>query len=259
MATVTRKVPHSIDYKDVEAIAVISIFVLLFSTITSIFILLIDNDIYIVPTKDKLLTILNSLLSIFALLYFSLDIIQNYLFQKAEEHRRTDFIDNSLGTTLATENSVGYFTNDAITQGLYKMGANAFENSFFTLEVSNKMKLGMVTKSVVIILLFLGIAFFTTHKILAGVLQITLPFTILQQTIKLFLFNSRVKQIFESFKTVLSSSVANKRDQLLTNLVLKYETTLSWGGIPLSGRIFKKYEKGLAQKFDQLKDRYHIS
>lgn len=258
MATRAKKVPHSIDYKAVETVDTISNYVLICSAIISIAILITDNDIYFNENKDNRLIFLNSVLSIIAVSYFVLDMINNYLFQKAEEHRRNDFIDNSLGTTLASENSSGYFSNEAVSKGIFKMGANSFENSFFTLEISNRMKLKMVIKSAIIILLFLATAFFTTHKILAGVFQITLPFTVLQQTVRLFIFNARVKNIFENFKTIFSS-VAYKRNQLLISLVLKYETTLSWGSIFLSSKIFEKHNERLSSEYNKLKLRYEIS
>ena len=255
-----KKVPQEIDFKTIQKISSFSDLILIISAFLSILILLIDNWSSLqIGKNDSLLNLLNSLLAIASVCFFLIDILQNYFFQKAEDKRRTDFIDNSLGTILADENSIGYFSNDEIAQGFYKMGINCFENSFFTKEISAKMKLMMFLKSILIILLFIGIALFTTQKIFAAVLQITLPFTLLQQSIKLALFNARVGQVFDNFKMAFSAIDKKNIEKVIIHYVLKYETTLAWGGILISSKIFRKLNPKLTIEWNELKKKYIIS
>src|SRR5438552_7592092 len=153
-------VPHDVDYKKVNFVENINDKILYSSAILSIAIIVIDNgDYFKKENQEGLLNLFNGILGILAISYFAIDIIRNYLFQLAEEHRRSDFVDNSLGTTVGQKNSEGYFSNDTLKEGTFKMGVNCFENSFFTYKVTNRMIRKVLVKSIVVILLILAIAF----------------------------------------------------------------------------------------------------
>lgn len=245
-------VPHSIDYDVVKKVDYISTMMLYFSAAISIAIIIFDS--FGVP----LLNISNSILSVIGILYFSLDVLQNYLFQIAEFNRKNDFIDNSLDTTLADKNSQGYFSNENISYGINKLGVNCFENSFFTKTISTKMIPKMIVKSSIILVLYLAVALFTNHEVLAALLQVTLPFTIIQQTIKLVVFNNKIKIIFNQFKQIFTTTTTDKRDSLIFDNVLNYEKVLAWGCIQLDSKLFNKYNTRLTGEWEEIKQKHKI-
>jgi hypothetical protein len=253
-----KSVPHDLDYKNAKSFHSINNYLLYISFLMSIIIIFIDNHIIKVLTPEKLISTLNSILSIIAILYFVFDIVQNYIFQRAEQHRRADFVDNSLGTTLADKNSTGYYSNESIYKGLYKMGINCFEDSFFSMKISSKMINIELIKSFFITLAFLSLAFFTNLKLLNAIIQLTLPFVILQRTIRLILFNIRIKELYNDFKIAFELK-PSERDQHLLYFVLRYETIISWGSILLSTKIFNKLNKELTAEWSKIKIRYEIT
>ena len=166
------------------------------------------------------------------------DIVGNYLFHLAETKRREDFFDNSLNTQLAENNSEKYFSNESLNQGIIKMGVNSFENSFFSKSVSKKMLTPMLIKSALVLALFLALALFTDREILTTALQLALPFTILLQTIRLFLYNKRMKDVFKTYQRIFSSTVDTKKEYLIISNMTNYETILSWACIKLDSKRF---------------------
>ncbi len=175
----------------------------------------------------------------------------------AEVKRRDDFFDNSLNTQLAEATSTGYYSNEHINPGLLKMGVNSFENSFFSKAVSGKMLKPMLKKSALLLILFLALAL-TNKELLTIALQLALPFTIILQTIRLFLYNKRMKDIFKNYQTIFSATTDGKKEQLIIHNMTSYETTLSWACIKLDSKLFDEMNDDLTIKWEEIKQRYNI-
>lgn len=253
----TKIVPHDIDYSTIKKIGKIATFLLYLSAIISLSILIIDKGNF-VTSKELYNKNLNSGLGILAILYFLLDIVQNYLFQQAEHNRKNDFIDNSLETKLSEENSQDYYSNDIFAPSIYKLGVNGFENSFFTKNISCKMMPASIIKSVIILVLFLLVIFYTDQTTLISLVQIALPFTIIQQTIRLIIFHFQIKRVFNNYKYIFTSVAKAKRTPLIIDNVINYEKTLSWAGIPLDSKLFEKHNPKLTIDWEALKTKYDI-
>ena len=126
---------------------------------------------------------------------------------------------------LSEENSQGYFSNDNFTPSIYKLGVNGFENSFFTKSISSKMIAPNIIKSLIILILFLFVIFYTDQSTLISLVQIVLPFTIIQQTVRLIIFHSHVNKVFDNYKHIYSNVAKTKRGPLIINNVINYEKT----------------------------------
>lgn len=253
----TRIVPHEINYKTIKKVGGFASFLLYASALISVIVLVIDKT-DLVKSKELFNKNLNSILAILAILYFLLDLVQNYLFQQAELNRKNDFVDNSFQTKLADENSQGYFSNDSFPAGIYKLGVNGFENSFFTKAVSCKMIIPSIIKSVIIFILFLLVVFFTDQTILVAVVQIALPFTIIQQTTRLIFFHHQVKNIVDNYKHIFHNVNETNKSALIINNVINYEKTLSWGSVQLDSKLFNKHNPQLTLDWEALKIKYNI-
>lgn len=70
--------------------------------------------------------------------FFSEGIVDLILVPISDNKRRDDFLDNSIGSNLSLRQSVAYYDNDEVTQGLYKVAVNLFENCFFTHSLTKK-------------------------------------------------------------------------------------------------------------------------
>lgn len=105
----------------------------------------IFNDIY---------TILNYIYFLLIVSYYILDIYtETFLYPATARKRRKGFIDNSLGSKFLNKNVEGYYTNDNLKYGPYKMLVNCCENCFFTLNIAKGMVTQILVKN---ILLFIG-------------------------------------------------------------------------------------------------------
>ena len=253
----TKHVPYKNDYTLVETNESLSQFILWFSVVISIITLIISKGSF--PScKETIVLFLNSLNCLLAVVYFVSDIVANYLFQMAEAKRRDDFFDNSLSIQLAEANSEGYFSNEHLSHGILKMGVNNFENSFFSKKVSEKMLRPLLIKSAVVLFLFLALAIFTDREILATVLQLVLPFTILQQTIRLLLYNKRIKDVFKHYQKIFSTTTNDKKEQLIIHNMTSYETTLSWACIKVDSKLFDEMNDELSKDWEEIKKKYYI-
>jgi hypothetical protein len=250
-----KNVPFSINYDTVRLFGKIASYILFLSASISITTVWLRNFNLI---SDNLRSEVNAALCLLAILYFLMDILQNYLFHCSEFKRRNDFIDNSLNTKLSEKNSIDYFNNDNLEPGVFKLGVNCFENSFFSKEISHKMIPEMGVKLGLIIILFLILSIFPGQSFVVIFLQMALPLVILKQTFRLLVFNFRVDSVFKEFIKIFSCTDSEKRGHIIIHNVMNYETTLSWAGIQLKQSIFKKFNSELSNEWEGLKKRYNI-
>ncbi len=254
----TKVVPYKNDYILVERNELLSQLILWTSVSISVATLVISKA-HVPFSKETTISLLNTINSFLAVVYFVSDIVANYLFQLAETKRREDFFDNSLNTQLAEATSEGYFSNENLDPGIVKMGVNNFENSYLSKTVAGRMLQPMLKKIALILALFLALALFTDREILTTALQLVFPFTIIQQTTRLFLYHKRIDDVFKNYQKIFSSTADGKKEQLIIHNMTSYETTLSWACIKLNGNIFNKVNEELTPKWEAMKQKYHIS
>lgn len=252
-----RKVPFFADYKNIGKLSTVSDWMLWLSVAAAALSLAIEWNLVADPT-GVWQQFLNAVSCFLALTYFTSDLLVNYLFQCAEGHRRNDFFDNGLNTILANQISQDYFTNDTISAGMYKMGVNGFENSFFTLNIAKRYLKGMVVKSAMVFVIFLIAALFGGNRVLIVVLQLALPLTIIQQTVRLLIFKNRVEQVYEYFKRIFQLPKGDQQDHLLIHNVTNYETALAWASIKLPDDIFDEMNPILTMQWENIKQRLNI-
>ena len=252
-----RNVPFKIDYDLIKSLEKFASIILVISALISTCVLIIEKNNFAI-SKETVIKILNASLGIISVVYFLLDIVQNYLFYKAEINRKNDFIDNSLNTKLSDKNSNEYFSNDNLEPGFFKLGVNAFENSFFSKMVSKSMIPKKIITSCLFVLLFLLVIFCTDQSTIISLFQIVLPFSVLQQTYKLYIFNSRINTVFDKFKFIFSNLTKETQTALFVENIINYEKTLSWGGILLDSKKFDELNPVLSSEWEDIKKRFGI-
>jgi len=252
-----RIVPYSVSYKTVETLNKRADILLYLSTALSIAISLLGYFNLLPDLKDVLIGINIFFISIYAFL----DNRAHYIFTKAEMKRRLDWLDNSFGTNFSGKKSQGYFTNEHLSPGLYKLAVNCFENSYHTQFIISKMLGRIILQTVIIILIFIASAYIGNREIVRLFFELALPALLLQKLIKVIYFSSRMVEVQDRFKSLFNDLMQfgfeNKTAEALRD-ILEYETALSWASTPLNSKIFTKYQDELAKEWEELKAEYQI-
>lgn len=204
-----------------------------------------------------------NILSILA--YFVLEVIKDFiLVPDTEQKRRDDFIDNSLGTKYLLVNSVDYYDNEEVPEGLYKTAVNLFENIFFTSILIKtltvrKIVLPALVLSSVWVFAFYG---FSNVPIALTVLQVFFSTQILGDLIKHLILRSQLDGMLNMtialFKHPDLNIKINDHRADFYRIWLRYETLISriHPGIP--GKIFNQYNAKLMEDWKNLKIRFAI-
>lgn len=197
--------------------------------------------------------------------YFAVDIVtETFIYPAAARLRRQGFVDNSLGSKFLGKDLSGYYTNDPIAQGPYKLAVNCFENCFFTYNIAKAMTSFIIFKNALFAAAFLTIAYFgiTDNSIGLPILQILLSSLFITELVHHLNFITKLRGLLDRFKAVFAErkkgakGMAILPDTIL--LLLEYETTLAYNKSPLSDRVYLKLSDNLSQEWEELKTYYAI-
>lgn len=190
--------------------------------------------------------------------------VDYYLFPRAEQVRRRDFIDNSFGTILNINQSEGYFSNDEKAVGIYKAATNLFENSLFTTNISKRMLPNKIIVSTIfiVVIIVLAVNGFSNTQFAVPTLQVFLSTNILGELIKLFLFIQKNEVYFDNLREVFTNEdfkvVPEKYLPNFLKTYLDYETNLAWGTILLDGKIYNQLNPTLSKEWENIKVKLKI-
>lgn len=194
--------------------------------------------------------------------YYILNIYtETFLYPATARKRRKGFIDNSLGSKFLEKPVEGYYTNDGLDLGPYKMIVNCGENCYFTYNIAKAMVPKIIFKNVICCIAFLLIAYWgiKDNLIAIPILQILLSTLFLTELVHHINFIAKLNQLFERFKEFFSKKADN--NQILQEAVLlflDYETTLAYNKAPLSDSVYKKLNKKLSKEWEDIKIRYEM-
>lgn len=186
---------------------------------------------------------------------------ETFLYPATARKRRKGFVDNSLGSKFLSKKIEGYYTNDNIDYGPYKMLINCYENCFFTLNIAKEMRSHVLCKNIIIFILFLLIAYWgiSNSLIALPILQIFLSTLFLTELVHHFNFITKLEQLFERFAEVVTKDMDD--EQVLQEailLFLDYETILAYNKAPLSDSVYEQLNEKLSKEWEEIKNRYDI-
>lgn len=186
---------------------------------------------------------------------------ETFLYPATARKRRKGFLDNSLDSKFLSKKIEGYYTNDNIPYGPYKMIVNCFENCFFTINIARKMRSHILCKNIMIFTLFLLIAYWGISNSLVAlpILQIFLSTLFLTELVHHFNFITKLEQMMERFAEVVTKDMDD--GQVLQEailLFLDYETILAYNKAPLSDSIYEQLNEKLSREWEEIKNRYDI-
>lgn len=208
-------------------------------------------------------TIFNLIYLILIVGYYVLYIYtETFLYPATARKRRKGFIDNSLGSKFLEKNVEGYYTNDNLEYGSFKMIVNCGENCFFTLNIAKGMLFQLVLKNVIFSVSFLVIAYFGIKDNLVAipVLQVLLSSLFITELIHHINFITKLEQLFERFREIFTKKLDNEgMFQEAVLLFLDYETILAYNKAPLSDTVYERLNEQLSKEWEEIKERYEIS
>lgn len=213
---------------------------------------------------------IGAIYSVFNLIYFILIVgyyvlniyTETFLYPATARKRRKGFIDNSLGSKFLEKNVEGYYTNDNLEYGSFKMIVNCGENCFFTLNIAKGMLFQLVLKNVIFSVSFLVIAYFGIKDNLVAipVLQVLLSSLFITELIHHINFITKLEQLFERFREIFARKLDNEgMFQEAVLLFLDYETILAYNKAPLSDTVYERLNEQLSKEWEEIKERYEIS
>lgn len=196
-------------------------------------------------------------------IYIVLEFVTDCIHSSAETHRRCDLVDNAFGCKLAESRSEGYYTNDELKNGLYKIGINSFESCFFSYKIASKAQCMLWLKSALFAILFIICAVIGYDKGIVIIIQSSLPIFVISQAIKHQRFVSRLKKIYENYRSVFDTlrnkkSISQNDYAKITKEVLEYEGTISWANILLDEKIYNEMNEALSKEWKLIKQEYKI-
>jgi len=190
--------------------------------------------------------------------YLIVNIITKVLFHNVEKKKRNDLIDNSFGTKYSDENTVGYYNNNEVEQGIKKLAMNSYESSFHT---ENTLKLMLYKALIYLIVLSIPflLSIFTKNggDIVRLLFEISIPMTLFFEFIIMLIYYLNVSEINERFKiefTNIGKSNLSERDYpKLLIPVMEYYSIKAWANTNLDSKIFNKNNERISQKWNERK------
>lgn len=197
--------------------------------------------------------------------YYAVSVVTEvFLYPAAARQRRLNLIDNSLGSRFLGQDSQGYFSNDVVPQGPYKLCVNCFENCFFTYSIAKGMQKSVVTKNAVFALVFLSLAYvgIKSNSVGLPILQIFLSALFLTDLIHHLNFTSKLGILLDRFKQFFMETETNPSIKAAlhypVSLLMDYETTLAYNKGPMSDRVYNAMKERLSTEWEQMKTYYKI-
>lgn len=259
-----RQLPYELSYKTlklwrtIENSSLWAVFII--STILQVLSIACVKRLFDFSQLIEILSILNFVSIIgYGILYAVVEIIMQPI---AASGRRKGFIDNSLGTRLLNRQVIGYYDNDSIKDGAYKMLVNCYENCFFTYNIVKAMLIGIVLKNLTLFMALLIFAYYGVKEnvVAIPILQLFLSSLFFIELVYHITFFFKLRNLCEHFRHIFSNR--QNRDKTLENalyMVLEYETTLAYNKSPNSDSVYRKLNSRLTSEWDELKIRYNIN
>lgn len=186
-------------------------------------------------------------------------------YQMAEEIRRDAFFDNSFGSLLADKQAKGYFSNDAVSEGLKKSLLNISENCFYSLDTIRYMLHCRIQRAIPLGLLLLAVIALNIgdHLVTVLALNFFLALGIVRDIVSLYRLKTSLEKVHDNCKAILTSQLINDDaidQQPVTGKVMReivrYETALAYASTMLDSKYFAKINTRKAIEWEEYKKRF---
>lgn len=199
-------------------------------------------------------------------LYYVVNIYTEiFLSPDVEWKRREGLIDNSFGSNLLEKNVKGYYSNDKISYGIYKMAINYWENCFFSLNISKEKTNKIIIKNLILLVIVVLFAYygFKNNKLGVQISQLLLSPLFLLELAYHLKFRSNLQKVHDEFKHLFSKIKDEnivkdekiKGEMLL--ICINYEVSLAYNkSSSIDSKIYEKLNEKLTKEWEEIKKRY---
>lgn len=198
--------------------------------------------------------------------YYTLNVVTEiFLYPKTANKRRMGLVDNSFGSNYLGKPTTGYYDNDELEVGTYKLITNCYESCVFTYNISKRMTKEIVIKNVLFSGVLIALAYFGMKNSLIAIpiLQIFLSSLFLTELIHQLNFVSKLERLLERFQDMYV--YYQKTDEFKEDVskeimfLLEYETVLAYNKAPTSNKIYNELRDKLNKEWEETKEQYEIS
>lgn len=175
----------------------------------------------------------------------------------AESANRRHLIEDAFGVDITNMRSVGYYNNH-FGNSLERYVADAFESSFFTMNVSGSMIPASVAKSLCACLLLVFLLMLKPTEIsLSDASQAVFSAYLVEDTVFLVALHCKVKRIYERFYETMISNGVSQRKQLaiLLSNAQEYECAKAYFKVKLDSDRFKQMNTRLSREWEDIEKR----
>ena len=180
---------------------------------------------------------------------------------EAEAARRHNCIEDAFNIELSEAKTSGYY-NNAATPSALRYALNNYESAYCSKAVAQRMIPTAIGKTLVAIMVFVvSWRAVSDVEIVLALAQIVFSSVFVSDTIMLFIYIFRIRQICDTFYTLFitekGTSNTEKQVLLLSNSI-DYEVVKGFYKVRLSERIFKKMQPELEVKWAALSAKIEI-
>lgn len=174
----------------------------------------------------------------------------------AESERRKVAVQDGFCVPLS-EYAVDNYYNNKFQPSIFKYSLNIFESVFFTKKISEEMCTGILVKGIIFLVMLLSICFLKdSWDIKLVIIQSIFSVNIFVSICAFYVYKKSVQNIFDRFMDVFTmGKIDEKSIPVLLSLSIEYETLKAFYKVRLSSRIYKKYNKELTQKWNELRSK----
>lgn len=179
-----------------------------------------------------------------------------YPWYSAESERRKVAIQDGFSVPLSEYTVKNYYNNN-LQPSVFKYSLNMFESVFFTKKLSEEMCAGMLIKCIVSLVMFLSIYFLKdSWDIKLLIIQSIFSVNILVSICTFYTYKGKVTNIFDRFMDVFTMKKLDEDSiPILLNLSIEYEAIKAFYKVRLSSHIYKKYNKEITKKWNELRSK----
>lgn len=184
-----------------------------------------------------------------------------WVLPKAEGHRSTHLIADSLGVALDRETTNLYYNNN-FQPSIKRLGANLFENSLFSSRVLEIMLVRERIKTFGFLLFWLVIVIYrnTSLDLISLGAQTLFASSLLNDYLRQEAARIRFKYIFDRLWDLFlyGAPKENTASGVILNLTNRYESTKSSLPVSLDSKIFKEINSEVTDEWEHIKSQLNI-
>lgn len=183
------------------------------------------------------------------------------LWFEAESTNRKHLIEDAFGVDLTNRRSCGYYNNH-FDKSSERFVTNAFESSFFTMNVSAAMIPPCLVKTALALMLFILMLFLQPAGVnVSDATQAVFSAYLVEDAAFLIVFHMKIKAEYARFyESLVSTGVVNRKQMILAMAnAQEYECTKAYFKIRLDSGRFEAMNDELSKKWSDIERRVVFS